>query len=127
MSIFKRGNVYWYHFLFDGKHIQRSSKQGNPRTARQIEAAFRTALAKGEVGITEKKKIPAFKSAMKEFLSWSEREHKAHPATHRRYKVSSAALLRHFKDFALDTITPENVERFKAARAIAKGQRTKRR
>jgi len=47
MGIFKRGSVYWYHFLFNGDHIQHSTKQGNPRTARQIEAAHRTALAKG--------------------------------------------------------------------------------
>jgi hypothetical protein len=24
MSIFKRGNVYWYHFWFNGQHIQES-------------------------------------------------------------------------------------------------------
>lgn len=54
MSIFKRGNVYWYHFLFNGEHIQKSTKQGNPRVARQMEAAHRTALAKGEVGIVER-------------------------------------------------------------------------
>jgi integrase len=117
MSIFKRGNVYWYHFLFNGEHVQKSTKQGNPRTARQIEAAFRTALAKGEVGITERKKIPAFKAAMADFLAWSEKEHVAKPATHRRYKVSSAALLRHFRDVSLDKITPEVVERFKTARS----------
>jgi integrase len=64
MSIFKRGNVYWYHFLFNGEHIQKSTKQGNPRTARQIEAAYKTALAKGEVGITER--VPA--STLKVFL-----------------------------------------------------------
>ena len=58
MSIFKRGNVYWYHFLFNGEHIQKSTKQGNPRTARQMEAACRTALAKGEVGITDRKPVP---------------------------------------------------------------------
>ena len=68
MGIFKRGNVYWYHFVFDGEHIQKSTKQGNPRTARQIEAAFRTALAKGEVGITERKKAPASKLLCKH--SW---------------------------------------------------------
>jgi hypothetical protein len=34
MAIFKRGRVYWYHFLWDGDHIQRSTKQGNPRVAR---------------------------------------------------------------------------------------------
>jgi integrase len=118
MSIFKRGNVYWYHFLFNGEHIQKSTKQGNPRTARQIEAAYRTALAKGEVGITERKKAPGFKAAMKAFLAWSESEHEAHPATHRRYKVSSIALLGHFGDLPLDRITAEDVERFKADRAM---------
>jgi hypothetical protein len=30
MSIFKRGSVYWYHFLFNGEHVQHSTKQGNP-------------------------------------------------------------------------------------------------
>jgi integrase len=118
MSIFKRGGIYWYHFLFNGEHIQKSTKQGNPRTARQIEAAFKTALAKGEVGITERKKAPSFKRAMKAFLDWSESEHQAHPATHRRYKVSSIALLGHFGDEPIDRITPEAVEGFKAARAM---------
>ncbi len=131
MSIFKRGSVYWYHFLFNGEHIQKSTKQGNPRTARQIEAAYKTALAKGEVGITERKKAPGFNAAMKAFLDWSEREHEAHPATHRRYKVSSLALLGHFGDKHIDRITTDDVEGFKAARAMesatargkAKGQR----
>ena len=118
MSIFKRGNVYWYHFLWDGRHVQRSTKQGNPRVARQIEAAYKTALAKGEVGITERKKAPGFKAAMKAFLGWSEGEHEAHPATHRRYKVSSIALLSHFGDEPIDRITPEAVEAFKTARAL---------
>jgi hypothetical protein len=58
MSIFKRGNVYWYHFIFDGAHIQKSTKQGNPRVARQIEAAHRTALARGEAGLVDRKPVP---------------------------------------------------------------------
>jgi integrase len=127
MSIFKRGRIYWYHFLHDGLHVQRSTKQGNPRVARQIEAAFRTALAKGEVGITERKKAPSFKTAMRAFLAWSEKQHERHPGTFRRYLVSSSALLRHFGDQPLDRITPEDVEQFKATRATAKGQRTNRR
>jgi integrase len=118
MSIFKRGSVYWYHFLWDGRHVQRSTKQGNPRVARQIEAAYKTALAKGEVGITERKKAPGFKAAMTAFLEWSEGEHEAHPATHRRYRVSSIALLSHFGDAPIDRITPEAVEAFKSARAL---------
>jgi hypothetical protein len=58
MSIYKRGKKYSYHFWFNGDHIQESTKQGNPRVARQIEAAHRTALAKGEVGIFERKPAP---------------------------------------------------------------------
>jgi integrase len=126
MSIFKRGKVYWYHFLFNGEHIQKSTKQGNPRTARQIEAAYKTALAKGEVGITERKKAPAFKKAMSDFLAWSLSEHQEHPATHTRYKVSAVALRKHFADVQLDRITPEEVERFKTLRAGQVSPRTKR-
>lgn len=116
MTIFKRGDVYWFHFWFEGKHIQKSTKQGNQRVARTMEAAYRTALAKGEVGIVERKKIPSFKTAMADFLAWSEQEHKAHPATFIRYRTSSVALLRHFKDLQLDLITPDEVERYKQQR-----------
>jgi integrase len=118
MSIFKRGNVYWYHFLFNGEHIQKSTKQGNPRTARQIEAAYKTALAKGEVGITERKKIPTFKTAMKDFLEWSKQEHQMASSSADRYRYSSVALLRFFGDKPLDKITPEEVERFKTSRSL---------
>jgi integrase len=117
MSIFKRGAVYWYHFLHDGQHVQRSTRQGNPRVARQIEAAYRTALAKGEVGITERKKIPTFKAAMADFLDWSKQEHQMASSSAERYRYSSLALLRFFGDKPLDKITPEEVERFKASRA----------
>jgi integrase len=68
MSIFKRGRVYWYHFVFNGQHIQQSSKQGNPRVARQMEAAHRTALAKGEVGIVDRKPVPTLKQFSQRFI-----------------------------------------------------------
>ena len=55
---------------------------------------------------------------MKAFLEWSEGEHEAHPATHRRYKVSSLALLSYFADKPLDRITTDDVEGFKSARAM---------
>jgi integrase len=55
MAIYKRGRVYWYQFVFNNQRVQCSTKQGNPRVARQIEAAHKTRLAKGEVGIVEKK------------------------------------------------------------------------
>ena len=53
--IYKRGRIYWYKFVFNGQLIRESSKQGNDKIARQMEAAHRTALAKGEAGFREKK------------------------------------------------------------------------
>lgn len=126
MSIFKRGRVYWYHFVFDGQHIQRSTKQGNPNVARQIEAAYRTKHAKGEVGIHDREPIPQLREGMMAFLSWSEREHASHPRTHVRYTTSSKALLRHFHNPRLDTITRNDVEQFKQFRIAEKGVRSKR-
>ena len=51
MSIYKRGDVYWYEFSFNGERICESARTGNDKVARQIEAAHRVRLAKGEAGI----------------------------------------------------------------------------
>ena len=46
MSIFKRGRIYWYKFMFDGELIRGTTKQGNDKIARNIESAERVRLAK---------------------------------------------------------------------------------
>lgn len=120
MALYKRNGVWWYHFIFKGRHIQKSSNVGNKRDAETIQAAYRTQLAKGEVGIEERKPVPTFADAMKDFLDWSEQEYAAHPNTHRRYQISSAALLCRFGKTPLDRITSDDVERFKTSRAKQK-------
>ena len=61
MAIYKRGQIYWYKFTFNGEAIRESTRQKNQNTARDMEAAHRTSLAKGEVGIREKKAAPKLK------------------------------------------------------------------
>lgn len=39
-----------YEFVWQGETVRESTKQGNDKVARQMEAAHRTSLAKGEVG-----------------------------------------------------------------------------
>ena len=58
MSIHKRGDVYWYEFSFNGERIRESTRTGNDKAARQIEAAHRVRLAKGEAGIHERPPMP---------------------------------------------------------------------
>ena len=73
MSIYKRGKIYWYRFQWQSRTVRESTKQGNDKVARQMEAAHKTSLAKGEVGIREKKKAPTLgEFAEKQFLPWAE-------------------------------------------------------
>lgn len=65
MSIYKRGKFYWYKFQWNGEPIRESTKQGNDKVARQMESAHRTALAKGEVGIREKRPAPTLAEFLK--------------------------------------------------------------
>jgi integrase len=113
MSLYKRGGVWWMNFWIDDYHVQKTTKCTNKRDAAEVERAYRTQLAKGEVGLEAKKPVPRFNAAMKDFLEWSKHEHATHPATHRRYETSSKALLRYFNETPLDQINPENVEQFK--------------
>src|SRR5215472_9892257 len=65
MSIYKRGKVYWYKFMWNGELIRESTKQGNDRKARNMESAHRAALANGLVGIRERKLTPSLSEFLK--------------------------------------------------------------
>jgi site-specific recombinase XerD len=93
MAIFKRGKVYWYHFYFNGQHIQRSTKQGNPRVARQMQAAYRTKLAKGEVGIVERKPAPTLNDFAQRFIAFVQVRNSAKAQTVLFYARKMARLL----------------------------------
>jgi hypothetical protein len=58
MYLEKRGKIWWYEFRFEGKRYRLNSGVGNKNDAREIASAYRPALARGEVGITERKKFP---------------------------------------------------------------------
>ncbi len=96
MSIYKRGSFYWYRFVWKGLSIRESTKQGNDRVARQMEAARKTSLAKGEVGIREKKKVPTLAEfSEKQFLPWAGSAFKAKPKTWLYYRNGVRRLKEH--------------------------------
>ncbi len=126
-SLYKRGNIWWMNFWQDEHHVQRSTRCTNKRDAAEYQRAYRTQIAKGEVGLEARKVIPVFSCAVKDFLLWSRLEHAAKPNTFKRYEIASKALSRFFRDAPLDRITKDDVERFKQTRAKATSPRTKRR
>lgn len=70
--IYKRGRIYWYRFMWQGQLIRETTRQGNDKVARQMEAAHRTSLAKGEVGIREKRLVPTLRQfCQQRFEPWA--------------------------------------------------------
>ena len=58
MSIYKRGQIYWYKFTFNSVAIRESTRQTNQHIARQMEAAHRSSLAKGDTDLNPGQKHP---------------------------------------------------------------------
>ena len=126
MGIYKRGGVYWYRFNWNGQRIRQSTKQGNDKVARQMEAAHRTSLAKGEVGIRDKRTAPSLKKfCAEQFEPWAKSSFEAHPNTLRSFQ-SGIRRLTAFEPLAklpLDQITNEKVMGYAASERVRPQQR----
>ena len=122
--IYKRGKLYWYKFMWQGRLVRESTKQGNDKVARQMEAAHRTSLAKGEVGIREKKAAPSLAEFIEgRFEPWARATfEKTSPKTWRDfYRVGVRAILGYkpLANLKLDEITSESAAGFAAHRQSA--------
>lgn len=115
MALYKRGEVWWYKFSWSGESVRESTKQTNKRVAQQIEAARKTQLAKGEVGIRDKKPIPTLEQFIEqEFMPFVRSEKAAKPNTVRFYANSAANLTAYSKmaRLPLDRITTVDITGF---------------
>ena len=125
----KRGTcgVYWYKFMWMGKLIRESTKQGSDKIARQMESAHRTSLAKGEVGLRDKKPVPTVTEFIdNRFEPWAKATfEKSSPKTwFDWYRVGLRAIkgYKPLADSKLDEITSEVLADFAAHRQTAKLQ-----
>jgi integrase len=133
--VYKRGKIYWYKFMWNRTIVRKSTKQGSGNVARQMEAAHRTALAKGEVGIREKKPAPLLKDFLKnDFLPFAETKHADKALTLRYYKQGAAMLNKStMAAQKLDDLTDQHANGFAAHHSnlspsgINRGLRTLRR
>src|SRR5260370_42212822 len=130
--IYKRGKFYWYKFMWKGSLIRESTKQSNDKIARNMESAHRTSLAKGEVGLREKKAAPTLKEFLKQdFLPYVETRHATKPNTLRYYSDGSAMLTKsELVGIRLDELSDQHAQQFArqhaslSASGINRGLRT---
>lgn len=125
MSIYKRGRVYWYKFMWNGELIRESTKQGNDRKARNIESAHRTSLANGLVGIREKRPVPSLADFLKdEFLPFVKTKHAAKPATAEYYADGANMVCKcDWASESLDRISDQHAQQFAARYATLSASR----
>jgi integrase len=123
MGVYRRGDLWWFKFNWNGESIRESTKQGNKRIAEQIEAARKTALAKGEVGIRDRAPVPTFAEFVKrDLLPHIEANFADKRTTLAYYRIQ----LGHLSGFAplaglkLDSISSEVISGFIEKRRRAK-------
>ena len=115
MAVYRRGRVWWYRFTWNAHPIRESTKQTNRRVAEQIEAAHKTSLAKGEVGIRDRVPVPTLKDfAEQDFLPFIEARFKNKPKTLEYYKngIKNLTGFAPLANSTLDTITSAKIAAF---------------
>jgi integrase len=118
VSVYKRGNVYWYEFWFRGQRIRESSGLTNKVAAQQAESIRKAGLAEGRAGIAGPKPVVNFGDFVRnEFLPWAEKQYQSHPRTYERYRESTKPLLTSFEKLRLDGVSMAHVEKFKITRS----------
>lgn len=67
--IYKRGNIYWCEFSFEGKKHRYSCKTKDKRIAEEVENAIRGEIVRGKFDLPQKHKPkPIFEEEFNEYL-----------------------------------------------------------
>lgn len=123
MALFKRGNVWWFKFVYNGKLYRKTTAQNNKRVAQSLEDEYKVALRRAEIGLAERT-APPFDKAMSEYLEWKERMLKR--KTFLLARTCSVRLKAHFGNRKLNTISVNDVLEYQRVRSEEKRQNTSR-
>jgi len=114
MGIFQKGNNWYIDYYVKGRR-KRKKIGHSKKLALQVLSDVHLKIAKGEyLGIFDEKKIP-FEEYAKQYLDFS-KANKAWSTYQRRDRHSVANLVSFFKGKYLFELTPEMIEKYKAAR-----------
>lgn len=67
--VYKRGQVYWYEFMFSGSRIRESAHTSSKTIARQAELERRRELERGINRIQKRERMPLFKLAAEQWFA----------------------------------------------------------
>src|SRR5215469_10146001 len=113
MSLYKRGDVWWYKFRFAGQVIRESSKSESKTVAKEAERARRRELEESWNQIKRRKLPPLFSVAAPE---WLKTRTGIADSTERSYKLAISHLKSDFGRQLLCDISPEDLAAYQTRR-----------
>jgi integrase len=106
MSVYKRGDVWWYEFEFQGQRIRDSTKTSSKTIAREAERQRRRELELGINRIAKRERMPLFSLAAKE---WFESKTALTPLGRAYYRQYIGKLNREFGGRLISDITADDI------------------
>jgi integrase len=116
MSVYKRGDVWWYKFRFAGQMIRESSKSDSKAVARDAERVRRRELEESWNQIKRRKLPPIFSVAA---ADWLKTRTGLAPSTERSYKLAISHLSAAFGKQLLCDLSGTDVSEYQKARQRA--------
>ena len=110
MSVYKRGDVYWYRFMFRGMQVHKTSKSKTKSVAERLEREHRQRLELNQLDLKPIEKPKQFSTAADDYL----KEHKPHwaPKTHEIHRNSLTHLKPTFGNKLLAEITVSHIHTY---------------
>jgi integrase len=113
VSLYRRGDVWWYKFRFAGQMIRESSKSASKTVAKDAERVRRRELEESWNQIKRRKLPPLFSLAA---AGWLKTRTGIAPATERSYRLAISQLTRDFGKQLLCDISGDDLASFQTRR-----------
>jgi integrase len=113
VSLYKRGDVWWYKFRFAGQMIRESSKSDSKTLAKDAERTCRRDLEEKWNRIKRRKLPPLFSIAADD---WLKTRTSIAPSTERSYRIAISQLKAHFGKQLLCDIAGEDLAGYQTRR-----------
>lgn len=113
MSVYKRGDTWWYEFVFAGKRIRESAKTTSKTVAREAEKSHRRELERTLAGLPAEKRENRIRSVSEVITAYME----GYAADHKPKSVESAtnslvAVRRHLGAHLLPDLTEARIRKY---------------
>jgi hypothetical protein len=113
MSLYKRGNLWWYKFRFAGQMVRESSKSESKTVAKDAERARRRELEESWNQIKRRKLPPLFSIAAED---WLKTRTGIAPSTERSYKLAISHLKTEFGKQLLCDLSGQDLAAYQTRR-----------